>query len=377
MNTWQKAMSLWQTKMILLVIALFGLGLWASIPSNTLAQGTASPTPTNIGAGGGSGGGSDSTRGTPVPAGAGVSGRVYNYSTNAYEEGVPVVITGDGWEAETFTDSNGYYRFDGLGTGRGVVNLRLPPGTHPVVVDWPVWTYEKADLNVDLGFYWGDTPPLPVLLSANLESDVLTVQVENFTSAAATGGMLEVETPGQITISPAVDVVQGGATMAYDAHQAQLDVSNIPPGDQVLMHFTLTRASQFTDDDVARITFTYNQQYSPQVVVVGANELQPVASAGMMAPEQSAGERTEQANVQATPQPEATPVPGSAGASSESEAGPADNTEPTPLPQLPATGTQMSTVSEGLLIFSIVCLAGLIGAGWWSVKSNNPAYRDK
>jgi len=376
MNTWQKAMPLWQTKMVLLVIALLGLGMWVGIPGNTLAQGTASPTPTNIGAGGGSGGGSDSTRGTPVPAGAGVSGRVYNYSTNAYEEGVPVVMTGDGWQAEALTDSNGYYRFDGLGTGRGVVNLRLPPGTHPVVVDWPVWTYEKADLDVDLGFYWGDTPPLPVLLSAGLEDDALTVQVENFTSAAATGGMLEVETPGRITISPVVDVFQGGATMAYDAHQTQLDVSNIPPGNQVLMHFTLTRASQFADDDIARITFIYDQQYSPQVVVVG-NELQPVASAGMMASEQSAGERTEQANVQATPQPEATPVPGSVGASSESEAGPADNAEPIPLPQLPATGTQTSTVSAGLLIFSIVFLAGLIGAGWWSVKSNNSAYRDK
>ncbi len=381
MNTWQKAMSWWQTKMILLVIALLGLGLWASIPSNTLAQGTASPTPTNIGVGGGgSGGGSESTRGTPVPAGAGVSGRVYNYSTNAYEGGVPVVMTGDGWQAETFTDSNGHYRFDGLGTGRGVVNLRLPPGTHPVVVDWPVWTYERADLNVDLGFYWGDTPPLPVLLSANLDGDALTVQVENFTSVAATGGMLEVETPGRITISPAVDVVQGGAAMAYDAHQTQLDVNNIPPGDQVLMYFTLTGASQFAEDDVARITFTYHQQYSPQVVIVGPNELQPVASARMMALEQSAGERAEQANVQATAQPEATPVPGSADASSESKAdseGAAASAEPTPLPQLPVTGTQTSTVSEGLLIFSMVFLVGLIGAGWWSVKSNNLARRDK
>jgi len=381
MNIWQKAMSLWQTKMILLVIAMLGLGLWASIPSNTLAQGTASPTPTNIGVGGGgNGGGSESTRGTPVPAGAGVSGRVYNYSTNAYEGGVPVVITGDGWEAETFTDTNGFYQFNGLGIGRGVVNLRLPPGTHPVVVDWPVWTYERADLIVDLGFYWGNTPPMPVLLSASLEDSLLTVRVENFTSAAATGGMLEVETRGRITISPAVDVVQGGATMAYDAHQTQLDVSNIPPGDAVLVHFALTGASQFADNDVARITFTYDQQYSPQVVIVGSNESQSGASAGMMASEQPAGVRTEQANVQATAQPEATPVPGSAAASSESEADTEDTTErvePTPLPQLPATGIQPSTTSEGLLIFSMIVVIGLIGAGWWSVRSNTHFHRDE
>ncbi len=372
MDRWREISSLWQVKIVGLMILMLTLGLSISmLPVDTQAQGPAQPTPTNIGDGGGSGGGTggsgdagDGSSGVSTGGNAGISGFVYNYSTYAYEGGVSVVVTGDGWEVETLTDSRGYYQVNGLGTGRAVVNLRLPPGAQPVVVDWPLWTFEGADLTADLGFYWGDDPPLPVLLSADLARNILTVQVENFTDEAATGGVVEVETPGGIDVSPAVEIGQGSASLTYDPHEPRLDLSEIPAGGSVMMQFSLMGAA-VSEANPVRVTFTYDQQYTPQVLVLGSEWMQPLVSAEMAAAEQH--DQDQSAMVSDTPQTAATPGSDSADALPASESGSMDSpTGPTPIPQLPQTGTPSPATSFASLL-ALVLIVGLVAAGSWSL----------
>jgi len=179
----------------LIVSAIIGLGLFALTalgpgPTSYAYQGTQAtprPTATNIGSGGGGGGGSGSGGGggdrddTPVtpPLVGVVQGYVYDYSAGGMPQpGIPVIVDGGGWQAETLTDSNGFYQFAGLGSGQATLNLRLPPGTRQVLPDWPVHTSNPEGTLINLAYYWGEVPPLPVILSLNPQTVAVPVNQE-------------------------------------------------------------------------------------------------------------------------------------------------------------------------------------------------------
>jgi hypothetical protein len=73
---------------------------------------------------------------------------------------VPVVASGPGFEIVWGSEKDGQYFFDYLGAGPITLNLRLPPGAHPINPDIIVMSRSFLDTwDVDLGFYRGDYPP--------------------------------------------------------------------------------------------------------------------------------------------------------------------------------------------------------------------------
>ncbi len=73
---------------------------------------------------------------------------------------VPVAASGPGFEIVWGSEKDGLYFFDDLGAGPVTLNLRLPPGAHPINPNITVMSrsfFETWD--VDLAFYRGDMPP--------------------------------------------------------------------------------------------------------------------------------------------------------------------------------------------------------------------------
>jgi len=176
-----------------------------------------------------------------------VQGFVYNYSNGlAPEAGIPVVLDGGGWQAETVTDSNGFYRFAGLGNGPARLSLRLPPGAHEVAPRWPINTGEAASTNTNLGIYWGDDPLLPVTLSLDAPDGVdgagqpfeLVVTIHNRSGGDATNIVAKVNLPPGFT---ALEAAADPGEAETDSQTAQMTLDSLPT-DQTA---TLTMQAQF------------------------------------------------------------------------------------------------------------------------------------
>ncbi|MBN1994329.1 MAG: hypothetical protein JW953_16650 [Anaerolineae bacterium] len=387
-----------QIRLLLPIAALMSLALMIlAVPTGSQAQGPVLATPTNIGNGGGGGGGGSGggssgggeggkdDQATPIPDGAAVSGFVYNYSTAAYEGGVTIVIQGEGWQVETVSDSNGYYRIGNLGVGNGVVNLRLPPGAHPVVFNWPIWLYHEADLQVDLGFYWGDEPPMPLLLSGYLEQNILTVQVTNRAADPITGGIIDIETPGPIRVSPAVEANQN-VTVDYSPHQLQLGLGNLPGGGNTTVKVLLKAVTSPLNADQSspiRVIFRHNEQYTPQLLELELEDsIQSSTSGQSVIISQPLAESPTPAALStrpAAPDPTSTAVPTPLPTATVEPSSSSPAAEPTPLSQLPVTGFSPDTGGETILLCSAIIVLGLAVAGWWSLKTktkplNLPVY---
>jgi uncharacterized repeat protein (TIGR01451 family) len=75
------------------------------------------------------------------------------------EPQTPVQLTGYNWQDQKVTDDNGYYAFDCLGNGIGMVNLVVPPGSRPVSPDVALRLGYWPDFEVNLGFYNTETAP--------------------------------------------------------------------------------------------------------------------------------------------------------------------------------------------------------------------------
>ncbi len=336
----------WPMRALLLFIIPLGLVLLAGmLPHGSMAQGQPLPTPTNIGKGGSGNGGGNDDEATPRPLGARVSGFVYNYSTGAYEGGVKVVISGGGWAAETASDSNGFYQVGDLGAGHALVNLRLPPGAHPVNADTALWLASGTDLRVDLGFYWGDAPLLPVQLSTELMENLLTVQLQNHTTEAATGGQIEVALPAGLLALPGIQASQGAVD--YGEHKLRISAGDVPAGAKVMV--TIPIAAQETPayaqtDDPIQVSFTYDQQLTPQVMRLAPSQPAvgppPAALAVGSAP-------------QTTPAPP-TPAPAQA-----------------QLKPLPTTGSSLKSSQTAAIWLPLLVVVGLGAAGWyaWRIKT--------
>ncbi len=212
-----------------------------------------------------SGGDSDNAS-TP---GASVSGYVYNEGLKP-QSGVEVVIAGGGWEAKTVSDSNGFYKFAGLGQDRATVNLTLPADKEPVLPDWPVVLTSGADFEVNLGYMSGDISHLPVLLSGQVENNRLKVQVENRVGELATNGVIEVKLPPGIKSNGNIQANSG--EVKPGANSVKVNVSSIEPGEIVDLNMELAELSvqQPHLSDGISVIFTYDQQIMPQLVTLPA-----------------------------------------------------------------------------------------------------------
>ncbi len=357
-------------KMLLAIAILMGLtSLAASPPPGALAQ--SPPTPTNVvpshGGGGGNGGGGKET-GTPMPPGMTISGYVYDYSSHMRQPNIAVILDGGGWRVEAVSDSNGLYQFFNLGAGSAVMNLRLPPGAHAAAPDWPI-SLNGAAMRIDLGYYWGDNPPLPVLLSGSLQDSNLLVQVENRSNEKTTGGLVDVRLPTNMKALPGVQLSQG--TLDYSEHRVRVMVGDIAAGAKATFTLPVQRAgasllNQRSPGQAAplpqstaniQIAFTYDQQITPQLVAVAPNQ-----AAASAAPA-----------VQATATP--TPSPTSAQPVPTSLSGPPPAGTATPAPPaatsapLPVTGN--SPEDNGFVAVLLPALLVLIlgAAGWWSLRT--------
>ncbi len=362
-------------KFSLLLMMLFTLIWLASlVPMSTMAQDL--PTPTNIGEGNGNGGNGGSGRNrhngngggdsSPVVPGASVSGKVYSYSDKMYVSGVLVVVSGEGWQAEVLTNSDGYYHVGGLGSGRAVVNLRLPPGTTPVVFDWPVWLSSGSATQVDLGYYWNDVSALPVLLSGAQENNLFTLQVQNQSGETLPGSALEITSPPHIVLPPVIQTSQGSVT-SYDSHRLRVALGDLSSGAVVTVTMALKTQEVFMtsaeDGDDLGVIFTYSQQKTPLMLEVTANQLvqapPPAASGGMTAavstpvapPVAASGEMA--AAVTSTP-----PAPLAAAGQAEASAA------PTRMAPLPITGQPASPPDMLQLALALLVGLGLSAAGW-------------
>lgn len=388
-------------KPAIIVATLAGLLLLAAGLSPAAAQGPPPrPTPTNVG------GEPDEAGPPPVPQIAGVSGFVYDFSSGASPSpGVIVVIEGDGWSLETVTDSAGHYAFAGLGAGLAVLNLRLPAGAQPVAPNWPVFTNSQAHVTVNLGFVWGESRPLPVVLRGGAEPVVaplgsqvaLVYEIENRTSETATNGLLDVKLP------PALQATRAEANQGvvdFSARRVQLLLEDLPAGSIVTLRVEATVARlaslvQTTATEIAApralvyAAFTYDQMIAPQALQSGplTTEGQPAAPAA-----QAAAQPTGPA--QPTPDlpttggvitPEPPPSPAAA-----TQPGPAPASTATPVPEvaapstsagepaesgenlIPTTGQGSPGVAPPIIWVSLLLLVGLGAAGITALRSNRP-----
>jgi hypothetical protein len=293
-----------------------------------------------------------------MPPGVVVSGYVYDYSNRMRQPGIPVILDGGGWRAETVSDSNGLYQFFNLGTGSAVLNLRLPPGTHAVAPDWPV-SLSGVNVHVDLGYYWGDNPPLPVLLSGGLQDSNLLVQVENRSNEKTTGGLVDIRLPADLKALPGIQLSQG--TLDYSERRVRVTVGDIPAGANATLTIPVQNAAasllnrrgpgQAAPLPQAganiQIAFTYDQQITPQLVVIASSQ-----AASSAASEASAAPA---AQVAAT----ATPLPPTATPASQAA---------TPAP-LPVTGNSPEDNGIVAVALPIVLVLMLGAAGWWSLRA--------
>ncbi len=288
--------SVWQSRILLFIIITLSLtfiGLLQSFTIDTsVAQGIETPTDCSGGGfvcgGNGSGGGGDNNGGDDdddnnnngsvmsASAGARVSGFAYNYSNAASEGGVTVVVDGGGWQVETVTDTNGFYQIGNLGTGQAIIYLRLPPDSKAVTANWPLSLVSEANIQVNLGFYWGDDPPIPVILSGQMTGNQLSLQIKNNTPITATGGLVQILPPVDKKVSGPI-VLSQGQVAAFNPRHFQINTNDIPPDEivtinlQIEQNQVMTTLTDTTTSQGVRVVFTYNQGITPQVITLDLN----------------------------------------------------------------------------------------------------------
>ncbi len=256
---------------LIAVVALILLAVGIALPGVQPAAYAQRPTPTNIFPPLPEGGESDSEE--PLHNGT-VSGIVFNYSTSRPQGGIGVVLDGGGWVLETVSGADGHYIFRGLGSGPATLRLRLPEGATAVNPDLEVYTGHNLDVNANLGYYTGDQPPMPVLLTAEyalVEGDsaylVLNLQVENRWTAEVTGVLVDARLPtGQQIIS--AQTSRGWADAV--GLRALAHLGNLPQGQKADVRLQVRPASPEALGKKARAILTYDQQMTSQIVEVAA-----------------------------------------------------------------------------------------------------------
>ena len=75
------------------------------------------------------------------------------------EPELPVTLTGDSWRSQKLTDDNGYYGFECLGIGVGLLNPVLAPDLHSLTSDVAIRLGYQSDFEVNLGLHGGQVVP--------------------------------------------------------------------------------------------------------------------------------------------------------------------------------------------------------------------------
>ncbi|HEY86277.1 MAG TPA: hypothetical protein G4N96_14320, partial [Chloroflexi bacterium] len=179
---------------------------------------------------------------------------------------------GGGWQAQTVTTSDGHYIFAGLGSGPAALQLRLPPQAHSVMPDYPVHTGSPDPGDTNAGFYWGENPPIPVILSVEEESIAaapgqpfkLTVNVKNQSGGEASGGEVDVQLPGEMT---ALKAEINNGQIDFTEHRVWGRLDTLPDGEtaHLQLQLKLNKGSDLQDGSI-QIIFTYQEQITPQLI---------------------------------------------------------------------------------------------------------------
>jgi hypothetical protein len=399
-----------------LVLLLLGLLLIQSlVPAHlVMAQEDGGPAPRPPVGGGGSSSGSDGSSGGDgalSPPKSGVSGFVYDYTSGTNQAGVIVVAQGSSAQVETVTDSNGYYQLGTLDLGKVTLNLRLPPNAPlPVAPNWPVMIDETGQ-SVNLGLYWDDPASIPVRLMADLNDDNLTIMVENSTDKIASGGTIEIMTPPYLRMTPMIVTTQGEVADYAALH------STVVPGDigpdttatvELSLAATAAAVSAAEVPPIVQVSFTYDQQMTPQLLEIDVSELvgdAPAADSGtgagtmfsldeadeVITPDDGDEEVTTEtspvvaeepavavsaaespANTTSETQDEGQPVVEEMPlAESSEETTEIETAEDEPLEQvtvLPVTGEGLSSINLFLLFFAALIGLSLMIGGWRAVR---------
>jgi uncharacterized repeat protein (TIGR01451 family) len=75
------------------------------------------------------------------------------------EPKLPVVLAGDSWQSQKLTDDNGYYGFECLGIGIGLLNPIVSPDLHSLTSDVAIRLGYQPDFEVNLGLHGGQVVP--------------------------------------------------------------------------------------------------------------------------------------------------------------------------------------------------------------------------
>ncbi len=115
------------------------------------------------------------------------------------EPDVPINLNGSNWQAQKFTDDNGYYASDCLGVGIGLVNPVTPPWLNPLVEDVAVRLDGDNNFEINLGLYSSEMPTLPIFprMAAGQdtalpgETVTFTIWLTNPAEPSSFGGQME------------------------------------------------------------------------------------------------------------------------------------------------------------------------------------------
>jgi uncharacterized repeat protein (TIGR01451 family) len=116
------------------------------------------------------------------------------------EPRLPVTLVGDGWQSQKLTDDNGYYGFECLGIGVGLLNPILSPDLHSLTDDVAIRLGYQPDFEVNLGVHGGQVvpaleviPTLAVSPGGALPGETLTytIGVANIPRSSAADHSLE------------------------------------------------------------------------------------------------------------------------------------------------------------------------------------------
>lgn len=239
------------------------IGLWVII-STLLAGGSLAQRPDHPDANptteaGVEGGGGEAG---PVSTTGMVHGYVLDYSSGAAPQaGIPVILDGGGWQAETVTNSEGYYRFAGLGAGSAALDLRLPPGAQAAAPHWTVRTGNPQPIHTNLGFYWGEVTSLPVTFSAQIETKdpaTLLINVKNQSGGAATGVVIDLKLPSTVT---AVNAGASAGSADTSGYRVWAELGDLPTGQSATVTVKLAFAAE--EAAVAWAALSYQEQLTP------------------------------------------------------------------------------------------------------------------
>jgi uncharacterized repeat protein (TIGR01451 family) len=80
------------------------------------------------------------------------------------EPKLPVNLVGDGWRSQKITDDNGYYGFECLGIGIGLLNPASSPDLQAMTTDVAIRLGYQPDFEVNLGLYSSQVAPDPEVM---------------------------------------------------------------------------------------------------------------------------------------------------------------------------------------------------------------------